>query len=89
LAEEIRSVVPVFDAADEFTVQALAVLLVRIERSEAALAQVEAEADECDEGPAAAYRQQEPWVENLRNRPIRRPTSRIAPEAEGPTVSRQ
>ena len=35
----IRAVVPVYDPADAFTVEALAVLLVRIERSEAALAQ--------------------------------------------------
>ena len=66
LADAIRSVVPVYDPADEFTVQALAVLLVRIERAEAALAEVEAEADESGEGPAAVYRGGKAWVENLR-----------------------
>ena len=65
LADGIRSVVPVYEDADQFAVQALAVLLVRIERADAALSQVEAEAD-AREGPAAAYRGQEPWVENLR-----------------------
>jgi hypothetical protein len=67
LADEIRTVVPVFEPADEFAVQALAVLLVRIERAEAALAQVEAEADARGQGPAASYRGGTAgWVESLR-----------------------
>jgi hypothetical protein len=65
LADAIRAVVPVYDPADEFTVEALAVLLVRIERAEAALSQVEAEADADD--PAVLYRGDcAAWVENLR-----------------------
>jgi hypothetical protein len=62
-ADAIRAVVPVYDPADEFTVQALAVVLVRIERAEAALSAVEAEEDD----PAALYGDGAAgWVVNLR-----------------------
>ena len=66
LVEELRSVVPVYDPADEFVIQALGVLLVRIERAEAALTSVEAEADARGEGPAATYRERTVWIDNLR-----------------------
>jgi hypothetical protein len=63
LAEAIRSTAPVFEPADEFVVQALAVVLVRVERAEAALTQVEAETDDV----TAPYRDDAAaWVENLR-----------------------
>jgi hypothetical protein len=62
-ARSIRAVVPAYDEADAFAVEALAVVLVRIERAEAALAQVEAETDD----PTALYRGRgAKWVDNLR-----------------------
>jgi hypothetical protein len=65
LAEQIRAVAPVYDPADDFAIQSLAVILHRVERAEAALTQMEAEVDELG-GPTAAYRGGEEWVVNLR-----------------------
>ena len=67
LVEELRSVVPIYDPADEFVIQALGVLLVRIERAEAALTSVEAEADASGRGSCRHL----PgrwcvWIDNLR-----------------------
>jgi hypothetical protein len=55
LADAIREVVPIYDPADEFTVHALSVVLVRVERATAALEQLDADLDERGEGPLASY----------------------------------
>lgn len=55
LADEIRPLLPVYDPIDEAALRALCVVLIRIEKAELALAQLEAEAEEAGKGPLAAY----------------------------------
>ncbi len=58
--------VPVYDPADEFVIQALGVLLVRIERAEAALTSVEAEADARGRDLPPPIGSDVQWIDNLR-----------------------
>jgi hypothetical protein len=55
LAEQVRAVVPIRDAADEFAIQSLAILLVRIERAAAAIEELDAQFDAEGSGPLAVY----------------------------------
>jgi hypothetical protein len=55
LAAAIRPLLPVYDEVDGPALRALAVVLVRVERAEAALAQLERMVEEDGRGPLAMY----------------------------------
>ena len=55
LADAIRPLLPVYEPVDEAALRALAVILIRIQRAEAALAQLEREAEEAGKGPLSQY----------------------------------
>lgn len=54
-ASEIRDLLPVYHPVDEAALRALAIVLIRIERAEAALEQLEQEIEEEGSGPLAMY----------------------------------
>jgi hypothetical protein len=55
LAAQIREVAPVYEPADEFAVMALSVLLVRVERAQRALEELDATLEAEGKGALAAY----------------------------------
>jgi hypothetical protein len=67
VVDEIREVVPVWHPSDEFVIEALGIVLVRIERAQAALEELDTKLEAEGKGPLAVYLEEGDVYDRLRN----------------------